>query len=163
MVTIDDMGGVPVEISAFAVMPGEYSEKTGSYYEFTMEFGYTGLDELTESYADNWLYSPAEVYFDPQLELTNVVGGEWLMFEFDEPFMYDAAANLLLEISWDGPVDPPDSRIYAMSWEDSKGGALVVSDADATRGYVTTMVPHMLFVTTLSLEPNTFAGIKSSF
>jgi len=163
MVTIDDMGGVPVEITAFAFMPSEYSQKTGSYYEFSLEFGYTGFDELTEVFASNWLYTPTEVYSDPQLELTNVVGGEWILFEFDESFMYDASVNLLLEISWNGPIDPPDSRIYAMSWEDSKGGALVVSDADATKGYVTTMVPHMLFVTSMSLEPNTFAGIKSSF
>ncbi len=163
MVTIDDMGGIPTEITAFGIMPSEYSVKTGSYHEFSLQFGYTGFDELTESYANNWLYSPTEVYSNPQLELTNVVGGEWILFEFDEPFMYDASANLLLEISWNGPIDPPDSRIYAMSWEDDKGGALVISDVDAAKGYVTTMVPHMLFVTTMSLESNTFAGIKSSF
>ncbi len=163
MVTIDDMGGISSEISAFGIMPSEYSVKTGSYYEFSLKIGYTGFDELSTSYEDNWLNSPVEVYSNPQLELTGVEGGEWILFEFNEPFMYDASANLLLEISWNGPIDPPDSRIYAMSWEDDKGGALIASDVDALRGYVTTMVPHMLFVTALSLEPNTFAGIKSSF
>lgn len=163
MVTIEDMGGVSSEISAFALMPAEYSSKTGSYYEFSLKFGYTALSELSESFESNWLTSPTEVYSDPQLELTEVLGGEWIVFEFEEPYVFDASANMLLEISWNGPIDPPDSRIYAMSWEDDKGGALVATTVDADKGYVTTLLPHMLFITTLSLEPNTFAGIKSSF
>ena len=164
MVTIDDMSGEPTEIIAFAIMPSEYSQKTGSYYDFSLKFGYTELNELSVRYSENWLTAPLEVFSDSQLELTNVVGGEWLTFEFDEPFIYDASANLLLEMSWNGPIDPPDSRIYAMSWEDAMNRALVASDVDAEVGYVTTMLPHMLFITSAeALEQSTFAGIKSSF
>lgn len=164
MVTAEDMGGSPVEIAALGFMPSEYSEKTGSYYEFSLSLGYTDLDELTARFADNWNSTPAvEVFSEPQLELTNIAGGAWIMFEFDEPFFYDVSSNLLYELSWSGPIDPPDSRIYTMNWEDDVNSALVGYSPDSTFGYLTTVVPNLLFVTTQGLEAQTFAGVKSSF
>ena len=164
MVTAEDMGSVPVEISALGFMPSEYSEKTGSYDEFSLLLGYTELNELSAKFDLNWSIPPVQVFSDAQLRLTNVTGGTWIMFEFDEPFLYNGSSNLLYELSWDGPVDPPDSRIYSMNWEDDANRALVGYSPDSSSGYLTTTVPNLLFVTTQEdLNAMTFAGIKSSF
>ncbi|MCK5035663.1 MAG: hypothetical protein KAS73_07220 [Candidatus Sabulitectum sp.] len=163
MVTAEDMGGIPLEITALGFMPSEYSEKTGSYQEFTLSLGYTDLDELTMKFNENWSLAPAQVFYDPQVDLTNVTGGQWIMFEFSEIFSYDGSSTLLYELSWDGPVDPPDSRIYSMNWEDSGNSALVGYSPDSTSGYLTTVVPNLLFVTTQALEAQTFGAIKNSF
>ena len=163
MVTASDMGNQPVEISAIGYMPSEYSDKGGSYHEFSMLLGYTDLSELTERFNENWSSSPVEVFSDPELELLGVVGGEWLLFELLEPFQYDGSSNLLLDLSWNGPVDPVYRRIYTMSWEDDVNSALVAISPDTAIGYTTTMVPNLLFVTTMDLEASTFAGIKTSF
>ncbi len=163
MVTVDDMGGESVELTGIAIMTAGYSDAIGSYFELSMKFGYTGLNELTETFDNNWLSAPTVVFSDPQLVLTGIVGGEWLLFEFDESFSYDASANLLFEIAWNGPEAAQGGSIYAMSWPDDKDATLTISDFDAATGNLETSVPHMLFVTSMSLEPNTFAGIKSSF
>ncbi len=163
MVAAEDMGGMPVEISALGFMPSENSQKTGSYYEFSLLLGYTDLDELTARFDDNWSSMSIVVFSDPQLELTEVAGGKWIMFEFNEPFLYDGSSNLLYELSWDGPVGPPDSRIYTMNWEDDKDTALVGFSPDSATGYLTAIVPNLLFVTAQVLKAQTFAGIKSSF
>ncbi len=163
MVTVSDMGNQPSEISAIGYMPSDYSDKGGSYYEFSMLLGYTDFSELTKTFSENWSTPPIEVFSEPELEIMGVVGGEWLMFELDEPFQYDGSSNLLFDISWNGPVDPVYRRIYAMSWEDEVNSALVAISPDTATGYPTTMVPNLLFVTTQDLEAMTFAGIKSSF
>ena len=159
----EDMGSNPIEIAGLGFMPSEYSQKTGSYNDFSLLLGHTDLDELTMKFDSNWQSTPLEVYSEPQLLLSGVEGGEWLVFEFDESFMYDGTSNLLYELSWNGPVDPPDSRIYAMCWEDTGNHALATSIPDGQTGYLTTIVPNILFVTTEDLEANTFGGIKSSF
>ncbi len=163
MVTTEDMGSNPIEIAGLGFMPSEYSQKTGSYNDFSLLFGYTDLDELTVRFDINWQSTPLEVYSEPQLLISGVEGGEWLVFEFDESFMYDGTSNLLYELSWNGPVDPPDSRIYAMSWIDTSNHALVTTTPYGQTGYLTTLVPNLLFITTEALEANTFGGIKSSF
>lgn len=163
MVTAEDMGNTPVEISTWGFMPSEYSQKTGSYYEFSLLMGYTDLDELTMKFDMNWSSSPGEVFSEPLLELIGVTGGEWVMFQLEEPFLYDGSSNLLYELSWDGPVNPPDSRIYSMSWEDDINSVLVAMSPDSATGYLSTVVPNILFLTAQDLEAQTFAGIKSSF
>ena len=163
MVTAEDMGNTSVEISALGFMPSEYSEKTGSYHEFFLLLGHSDLDTLTIAFNDNWASSPVEVFSNPQLQMTGVAGGEWLMFEFDQPFFYNGSSNLLCELSWEGPVDPPDSRIYTMNWDAEESCALVAFSPDSSRGYLSSAVPNLLFVTAQALETQTFAGIKSSF
>lgn len=163
MVTVEEMGSVPAEITAMGIMPSEYSTKTGSYYEFSLKFGYTDLDSLGNRFDTNWSSAAVEVFSEPQLELTGVSGGQWIMFEFEEPFMYDASQNLLYELSWNGPIDPPSSKIYSMNWEDEVNSVVVATSADSSMGYVTTIKPNILFLTTEALQAQTFAGIKSSF
>ncbi len=163
MVTVENMGGVPVELSAIAFMPSDYSQKTGEYNDFSIKLGYTDLDELHTRFETNWLSSPVEIYSEANLQLEGVTGGEWIVFEFDEPFFYSSSSNLLYELSWNGPVDPPDSRIYAMTWEDTANHALVTATPNGETGYLTTVVPNLLFVTTEDLQASTFGSIKSSF
>jgi hypothetical protein len=164
MVTVEEMGEAPVEITAMGYMPSEYSSKTGSYYDFSLNMGYTELDELTAKFDMNWSSAPAEAYSEPQLELVEIAGGEWIMFEFEQPFQYDASSNLLYELTWSGPVDPPDSKIYSMNWEDEVNSVVVATSPDSSSGYPTTMKPYLLFITSeAALEAQTFAGIKSSF
>lgn len=164
MVTVEDMGGTPVVISSLGFMPSESSQKTGSYHEFSLLLGYTHLDELLPRFNDNWSTLPEEVFSDPQLDLTGVSGGQWILFEFDDPFMYDGTSNLLLELSWDGPIDPPDSRIYSMNWDNTVYSSLIGFSPDSATGYVTSLTPNLLFVTSeAALEGQTFAGIKNSF
>ncbi len=164
MVTVEDMGGTPVLISSLGFMPSASSQRTGSYHEFSLLLGYTDLDELSPRFNDNWSILPEEVFSDPQLELTGVSGGQWILFEFSDPFMYDGTSNLLLELSWDGPVDPPDSKIYSMNWDNTVNTSLIGFSPDSATGYVTTLTPNLLFVTSeAALETQTFAGIKSSF
>ena len=163
MVTTENMGSNPVEIVALGYMPSENSQKTGSYNDFSLFLGHTDFDELTMKFDNNWQSTPLEVYSEPHLLLNRVEGGEWLVFEFDDSFMYDGTSNLLFELSWNGPVDPPDSKIYAMTWEDTANHAIVTSVPNGETGYLTTAVPNLLFVTTEDLQASTFGSIKSSF
>jgi len=94
MVTVEEMGGAPVEITAMGYMPSEYSSKTGSYYDFSLIVGYTDLDELTAKFDMNWSSTPVEVYSESQLEISGVSGGVWIMFEFEQPLQYDASSML---------------------------------------------------------------------
>ncbi len=161
---MEEMGSVPVEITAVGYMPSEYSNKTGSYYDLSLLLGYTDLDELTVRFDANWSSTPVEVFSEPQLELVGVTGGEWIMFVFEQPFQYNASSNLLYELTWNGPVNPPDSRIYSMNWKDEVNSAVVATSPDSTSGFTTTTKPNLLFVTSEAfLEAQTFAGIKSSF
>ncbi|OPX32122.1 MAG: hypothetical protein B1H09_01215 [Gemmatimonadaceae bacterium 4484_173] len=164
MVTVEEMGGAPVEITAMGYMPSEYSSKTGSYYDFSILVGYTDLDELDPRFDQNWSSTPVEVYSEPQLELSGIAGGVWIMFDFEQPFQYDASSNLLYEFTWNGPIDPPDSKIYSMNWEDEVNSVVTASSPDSSSGYPTTVKPNILFITSEAfLEAQTFAGIKSSF
>ena len=164
MVTVEDMGGTPVVVSSLGFMPSESSQKSGSYHEFSLLLGHTHLDELSPRFNDNWSTLPEEVFSDPQLELTGVMGGQWILFQFDHPFMYDGTSNLLLELSWDGPIDPPDSRIYSMNWDNAVNSSLIGFSPDSATGYVTSLTPTILFITSeAALEAQTFAGIKNSF
>jgi len=161
---VEEMGGAPVEITAMGYMPSEYSNRTGSYYDFSLVIGYTDLDELTGKFDVNWSSAPVEVYSEPRLELVGIAGGEWIMFEFEQPFQYDASSNLLYELTWNGPINPPDSRIYSMNWEDEVNSVVVATSPDSSSGYTTTTKPNLLFVTSETfLEAQTFAGIKTSF
>ncbi|MCK5131758.1 MAG: hypothetical protein KAR40_06345 [Candidatus Sabulitectum sp.] len=157
------MGNEPTEIAAIGYMPSVNSEKGGSYYEFSMLLGHTDLTEPTKVFDENWNSLPVEVFSDPELEIIGVAGGEWLMFELDEPFFCDGSSNLLFEMSWVGPVDPVFRRIYTMTWEDDASRALVAMSPDSASGYLTTIIPNLLFVTAQALEAQTFAGIKNSF
>ena len=86
------------------------------------------------------------------------------MFDFEQPFQYDASSNLLYEFTWNGPIDPPDSKIYSMNWEDEVNSVVTASSPDSSSGYPTTVKPNILFITSEAfLEAQTFAGIKSSF
>lgn len=163
MVTAEDMGNESLEIVAVGYMPSEYSDKGGSYYEFSIQMGHTDLVELTTVFSKNWSSDPVEVLWEPQMEVTDVTGGQWIVFEFDQPFMYNGSSALLYDLRWIGPVDPVFERIYAMSWEDNKNSALVAVSPDSSSGYVTNVVPNLQFLTTQALENTTFAGIKSSF
>ncbi len=163
MVDASDMGNEPVEIVAIGYMPSEYSDKGGSYHEFSMLLGHTDLSAPTKIFDDNWSGTPVEVFSDPEVELLGVVGGEWIIFELDQSFQYNGTSNLLYELSWDGPIDPLYERIYAMSWEDDISSSVVAVYPDSSSGYLSTVVPNLLFITTQDLETVTFGSIKTSF
>jgi hypothetical protein len=163
VVKSENLGNNPLVITAMGFMPSIGSQKTGHYNQFSLLLGYTDLDELDKRFDQNWRSPAVEVFSESQLEIAGVVGGEWIVFEFSEPFNYDGSSNLLYELSWNGPINPPDSRVYTMNWEDEVNSVLLAMSPDSTAGYLTKITPNLVFLTSESLENLTFAGIKSSF
>lgn len=103
----------------------------GNFSNMKISFAHTGLDELTNTFADNYEGDLVEVFKATEVELNSSNGDSWVHFDLNGNFTYDTSYNLLLDLIWEGAgsqyvaVDSTSfpgtvRRIY--SWTDQDTG-----------------------------------------
>ncbi len=166
MVTAEELGNQSLEITAISFNASILSDPQGPYDELTILMGYTELESLTETFADNWSSAGEQVFYDPAYFISGVVPGSFFTFQLDTPFVYDGSENLLIEVTWDGPSEPPlgQGSIYTWYWTTTGNRVLSSNDLSSATGTAFEYCNNLrIDYDTEALETTTFAGIKASF
>ena len=165
MVTAGELGNQAMSIQSISVRVAATSDQEGPYDNFVLLMGHTSLSSLTATFDDNWATSGTEVFADANLEITGLSGDQWVEFVLDEPFQYDGSSNLLTEIAWNGPQDPPiGGSIYTWCWIDSSNRTVTADSPSASTGTPGTICQMLkIDYDEQALDQMTFAGIKGSF
>jgi len=74
----------------------------GTFDNLKIFLAHTELDNLTETFADNYDGELCRVFNLPTYELNASNDDEWISFPLNDNFTYDDSRNLLVEIRWDG-------------------------------------------------------------
>lgn len=125
--------------------------------DVTFYLALSDQDELSTTFSENYIQGTRiEVVHLDALDLSGEQG-DWIQVEFETPFWYSCENNLLLEIS-----TPDYDGCYAhfYDWDPDSDRSLYNYDITASQGTLLSEVPYMIIEGTLSLEQNTFGGIK---
>ena len=166
MVTAEELGNQPLLVSAVSFGAAVLSDPEGPYDDLTILMGHTDLESLTETFADNWSSSGGQVFFDSSHIITDVVPGSYFTFQLDTPFVYNGSENLLIEVTWDGPAEPPlgQGSIYTWYWTTTGNRVLSSNDLSSATGSAFEYCNNLrIDYSTEAFESATFAGIKASF
>ncbi len=79
-----------------------YPSQVGIFKNLTISLAHTELDELTETFADNYHGLPVEVFSVEKYETNSSDDDPWIHFELNESFTYDSSYNLLVDLQWQG-------------------------------------------------------------
>jgi hypothetical protein len=105
----------------------------GDFYKFRFKCCHTSKTALTDTYADNYDgNTPIQVYYRETCRIA-ATAYQWFGFEFDKPFTYNGADNLIFEVWWEG-----DNDGYAYTYWARSAGRYVCSYIKGTtplRGY----------------------------
>ena len=162
MVTADELGNQGMSIQSLSFNAGSASDPEGSYNNFVILMGHTELASLTDTFDNNWTTSGTEIFSDPTMELTGIVGDQWFTFVFPESFQYNGTSNLLMELVWDGPALRSGS-IYSWCWVASSNRTVSSNDASSPTGMAGAICQQLMLDYEMDLNQMTFAGIKNSF
>lgn len=126
--------------------------------QLLIHVGYSNLSVLGEDFQANYIPgSRTPVYDHSDVWISCGPPGEWFSIQLDEPFWYNGVDNLIIDFSW--PAG--DQAIYVMGWTAPVNRA--VSGAfNAATGTASGESLLMHLNGSLSLEPNTFGGIKAT-
>jgi len=166
MVTNQELGSQGFSITAISFNAAPGSDASGPYENVSILMGFTDLNALTETFDSNWRTSGSLVYTSPLKQLSGISSGQWFTFQLDEPFDYDGSSNLLVELEWNGPEEPPigEGSIYTWIWSTSANRSVTSNEAGSPTGYAAPYCHYLaLDYQPLSLDQTTFAGIKASF
>ena len=166
MVTDDELGNQSLAITAISFNAAILSDSGGPYENLTIFMGYTELESLTETFADNWTSSGEQVFFEASYLMSEIVPGSYITFQLDTPFMYDGSENLLMEVTWDGPLNPPlgQGSIYTWYWTTTGNRVLSSNDLSSATGSAFEYCNNLrIDYSTEAFGSTTFAGIKASF
>ncbi|MFO8110475.1 MAG: PKD domain-containing protein, partial [Thermoplasmata archaeon] len=82
---------------------GRYSpSQVGIFENLKISLAHTELEELTQTFADNYHGVPVEVFSVDKYETNSSDGDPWIHFELNESFTYDSSYNLLIDLQWQG-------------------------------------------------------------
>ncbi len=82
---------------------GRYDpNQVGVFENLTISLAHTELDELTDTFADNYHGVPVEVFSVSKYETNSSDGDPWIHFELNDGFTYDSSYNLLVDLTWQG-------------------------------------------------------------
>jgi hypothetical protein len=127
---------------------------------FSMKMAHVSIDELSETFADN--FTPGtleEVAFIDSLPLYGGAGSQ-LTIQFDQPFYYNGTDNLLIDIHY------PDGMVEAGVYNWTAGPARNVCSifppggSPDPSGDLSNMVPYMILECEMALGACTFGHIK---
>ncbi len=79
-----------------------HSFHVGVFENLRISLAHTELDDLTQTFADNYHGVPVEVYSVDRYETNSSNGDPWIHFELNESFTYDSTYNLLVDLQWQG-------------------------------------------------------------
>jgi len=166
MVTAEELGSQSLLITAISFNAAVLSDPEGPYEELSILMGHTELESLTETFADNWSSPGEQVFFEQSYFISGVVPGSYFTFQLDTPFVYNGSENLLIEITWDGPPEPPlgQGSIYTWYWTTTGNRVLSSNDLSSATGSAFEYCNNIrIDYSTEAFENITFAGIKASF
>lgn len=160
-----ELGAVPIEITAVSFNAGPASDPEGPYNDLSILMGHTELESLTDTFDDNWSTSGTLVFSDPSYSISGVTPGSWFTFQLDTPFLFDGSSNLLIELAWEGPSAPPgQGSIYTFYWATTGNRVLTANDPTAATGFAGPYCNNMLIeYQEQFLWGDTFGGIKAAF
>lgn len=155
LVPSDSLGSAMVVNSiAFLIESGE----TVSFDQFVIHMGITELDELTDTFENNWMPGTRQKVYDHSNVTYNSPGsGEWMAIDLDTPFWYNGEDNLVMEFSW--PQGTEVLMIWA--WIPDGNNSLYAGWGEPTGNLIQECL-MMRLEGTLSLSPGTFGGIKAT-
>lgn len=166
MVTAEELGNQSLGITAISFNAAILSDPEGPYENLTILLGHTELESLTETFADNWSSSGVQVFFNPSYIISGVTPGSFFTFQLDTPFVYNGSDNLLIEVAWDGPSEPPlgQGSIYTWYWTTTGNRVLSSNDLSSATGSAFEYCNNLrIDYSTEAFENTSFAGIKASF
>lgn len=117
----------------------------------------TDLDELTDSFDDNFDQSTHELVYASPVFVSTAPPSGWVQIPLDTEYYYPGTRNLVVEITYtDASVD-----FQSFVWTPGALRTIWHSDPESPTGYVLDSAPNMLLSGILSLEQSTFAKIKA--
>lgn len=97
---ISELGGVSGFIDKISLFKRDLESDSATIPNFRIALAHTNLDSLTDTFANNYLGSLYNVFFDDSLDIESWNG--WLDFDVNNTFNYNGVDNLLVEITWNG-------------------------------------------------------------
>ncbi len=120
---------------------------SGNFSNFNISLAHTNLDNLTSTFADNYIGNLIGVFSEENVEINSSNGDSWVHFDLDGSFIYDPSYNLLVDIQWHG--DGGTSISSHVKWDNdvkrvwsTDGGATVTTNPNLPSYRFTTEVLH---------------------
>ena len=137
---------------------GSAGSSTGSYYYFKLYMGLSAGDELSETFADNYIPGTRTLVYENSIQVMKADADQWMMIDLDTPFWYNGQDNLVVELEWSGG----SNVFYTYMWPTgSNRGLLNKMSTEEPEGALSTAMSRLMFTGTLALQQDTFGSIKA--
>jgi hypothetical protein len=154
----EEMTG-PMEITQVSWQRGgSAGSPTGTYNNFKLYMAHSTLDELTNTYADNYIPGTRVLVYQTASQVMSAGADEWMTITLDTPFQFNGSDNLVVELEWVGGA----SMFYTYMWgTGAYRGLMNKNDVTAPTGTLSQNMSELMFDGPLALDQTTFGAIKS--
>ncbi|MFW5898739.1 MAG: DNRLRE domain-containing protein, partial [Candidatus Saliniplasma sp.] len=98
--TAEEMHEKSGHIDKLSLYRDNHTTGSATFPDFTISLAHSDIDDLTDTFEDNYHGEKIEVYDVP--DFTFEEGSGWVDIDVDNLFEYNGEDNLLVEIKWDG-------------------------------------------------------------
>jgi hypothetical protein len=157
----EDLGG-PMTVTDVSWMRTIEGDDWGTYLDVQIHMGLCSSDDLGAIFDENYIPGSRTPVFSTDSLYLEGETGEWVTIHLEEPFDYQGAGNLVIEIQREGTAD----NTFLMTYRWYSHEYRTVSSPDpysvaGSRDRVSSML--RIDFDEYGLQPSTWAGVKSLF